>query len=100
MYEGPIQTLIDELGRLPGVGPKGAQRIAFHILESDKADVTRLADALLEVVDKARFCSVCFNVSEDEICRICQDPRRDRSQVCVVQESKDVMAIERTHEFR
>ncbi|MDR1710454.1 MAG: recombination mediator RecR [Propionibacteriaceae bacterium] len=100
MYEGPIQTLIDELGRLPGVGPKGAQRIAFHILESDKADVARLADALREVAEKARFCSVCFNVSEDETCRICADPRRERNAICVVQESKDVMAIERTREFR
>jgi recombination protein RecR len=100
VYEGPIQTLIDELGRLPGVGPKGAQRIAFYILESDKADVERLAGALREVVEKARFCSICFNVSEDETCRICGDPRRDLSAICVVQESKDVMAIERTREFR
>ncbi len=100
MYEGPIQTLIDELGRLPGVGPKGAQRIAFFILESDKADVERLADALREVSQKARFCSICFNVSEEDTCRICGDPRRDASAICVVQESKDVMAIERTREFR
>jgi recombination protein RecR len=82
------------------VGPKGAQRIAFYILESDKTDVERLANALREVVEKARFCSICFNVSEDETCRICSDPRRDRSAICVVQESKDVMAIERTREFK
>ncbi len=100
MYEGPIQDLIDELGRLPGVGPKGAQRIAFHILSTDKADVERLATALREVTEKVRFCEVCFNISADETCRVCRDPRRDRTAICVVEESKDVMAIERTHEFR
>lgn len=100
MYEGPIQNLIDELGRLPGVGPKGAQRIAFHILATDKADVTRLAEALREVTEKVRFCDVCFNISEEDTCRICRDPRRDRAAICVVEESKDVAAIERTHEFR
>lgn len=100
MYEGPIQDLIDELGRLPGIGPKGAQRIAFHILAADKADVERLAATLREVTEKVRFCEVCFNISEEERCRVCRDPRRDRSAICVVEESKDVMAIERTHEFR
>ena len=100
MYEGPIQDLIDELGRLPGIGPKGAQRIAFHILQTDKADVERLAATLREVTEKVRFCEVCFNISADELCRVCRDPRRDRSAICVVEESKDVMAIERTHEFR
>lgn len=100
MYEGPIQDLIDELGRLPGIGPKGAQRIAFHILATDKADVERLAATLREVTEKVRFCEVCFNISEEETCRVCRDPRRDRSAICVVEESKDVMAIERTHEFR
>ena len=100
MYEGPIQDLIDELGRLPGIGPKGAQRIAFHILQADKADVERLAATLREVTEKVRFCEVCFNISEEETCRVCRDPRRDRSAICVVEESKDVMAIERTHEFR
>ena len=100
MYEGPIQDLIDELGRLPGIGPKGAQRIAFYILASDKVDVERLASTLREVTEKVRFCEVCFNISEDERCRVCRDPRRDRSAICVVEESKDVMAIERTHEFR
>lgn len=100
MYEGPIQNLIDELGRLPGVGPKSAQRIAFHILTADKADVERLAQALRDVADKVRFCDVCFNVAEQTTCRICRDPRRDPSVVCVVEEPKDVMAIERTREFR
>ena len=100
MYEGPIQDLIDELGRLPGIGPKGAQRIAFHILATDKADVERLAATLREVTEKVRFCEVCFNISEDHTCRICRDVRRDRTAICVVEESKDVMAIERTHEFR
>lgn len=100
MYEGPIQNLIDELGRLPGVGPKGAQRIAFHILATDAEDVDRLADALREVSQKVRFCQTCFNISEEDTCRICQDSRRDRTAICVVEESKDVAAIERTHEFR
>lgn len=100
MYEGPIQDLIDELGRLPGIGPKGAQRIAFYILASDKMDVERLASTLREVTEKVRFCEVCFNISEEDRCRVCRDPRRDRSAICVVEESKDVMAIERTHEFR
>ncbi|MGC3954857.1 MAG: recombination mediator RecR [Propionicimonas sp.] len=100
MYEGPIQDLIDELGRLPGIGPKGAQRIAFHILTTDKADVERLAHALREVTEKVRFCDTCFNISAEETCRVCRDPRRDRTAICVVEESKDVAAIERTHEFR
>lgn len=100
MYEGPIQTLIDELGRLPGVGPKSAQRIAFHLLNADREEVERLADALREVAEKVRFCDICFNVSEDTTCRICRDPRRDQATICVVEESKDVAAIERTREFR
>ncbi|MCA0251175.1 MAG: recombination mediator RecR [Actinobacteria bacterium] len=100
MYEGPIQDLIDELGRLPGIGPKGAQRIAFHILTTDKSDVERLAHALREVTEKVRFCDSCFNISAEETCRVCRDPRRDRTSICVVEESKDVAAIERTHEFR
>ena len=100
VFEGPIQDLIDELARLPGIGPKGAQRIAFHILITDKADVERLADALREVTEKVRFCDRCFNISEDDLCRICRDPRRDQTSICVVEESKDVMAIERTNEFR
>ena len=100
MYEGPIQELIDELGRLPGVGPKSAQRIAFHILQAEPTDVRRLAHALLEVKDKVRFCAICGNVAEDAECRICRDPRRDPSVLCVVEEPKDVVAIERTREFR
>ena len=100
MYEGIVQDLIDELGRLPGVGPKGAQRIAFHLLQAEPADVRRLADVLVLVKEKVRFCTICFNVSEDEQCRICRDPRRDPSVLCVVEEYKDVVAIERTREFR
>ena len=100
LYEGVVQDLIDELGRLPGVGPKSAQRIAFHLLQAEPADVRRLADVLIEVKAKVKFCSVCFNVSEDEQCRICRDERRDPSVLCVVEEYKDVVAIERTREFR
>jgi len=100
LYEGIVQDLIDELGRLPGVGPKGAQRIAFHLLQAEPGDVRRLAEVLLEVKQRVRFCSICFNVSEDEQCRICRDPRRDQSVLCVVEEYKDVVAIERTKEFR
>ena len=100
MYEGVVQDLIDELGRLPGVGPKSAQRIAFHILATDPADIRRLAHVLAEVKDRVKFCSVCGNVAEDEQCRICRDPRRDLSVICVVEESKDVVAVERTREFR
>jgi recombination protein RecR len=100
LYEGPVQDLIDELGRLPGVGPKSAQRIAFHLLAADPADVRRLVTALTEVKDKVRFCSVCGNVAEEEQCRVCRDPRRDLSVICVVEEPKDVVAIERTREFR
>ena len=100
MYEGIVQDLIDELGRLPGVGPKGAQRIAFHLLDADPVDVKRLAQVLAEAKDKVRFCSVCGNVAEEEQCRVCRDPRRDRSLLCVVEESKDVVAIEKTREFR
>ena len=100
MYEGVVQNLIDVLGRLPGVGPKGAQRIAFHLLNADPADVNRLADALREVKDKVRFCRICGNVAEDAECRICRDVRRDRAVICVVEESKDVIAIEKTREFR
>ncbi len=100
MYEGVVQDLIDELGRLPGVGPKSAQRIAFHLLQADPADVRRLAETLLEVKAKVKFCTTCFNVAEEEQCRICRDPRRDPSVLCVVEEYKDVVAIERTREFR
>ena len=100
MYQGAVQDLIDELGRLPGIGPKSAQRIAFHMLEADREDMLRLADAIRTVKDKVRLCSVCFNVSEDEVCSLCRDERRDRSQICVVEESQDVMAMERTRAFQ
>ena len=100
MYEGIIQELIDELGKLPGIGPKSAQRIAFHIVQSERVDVNRLVDVLRIVKEKVRFCSKCFNVAEEEECKICRDPRRDNSTICVVEESKDVVAIERTREFR
>ena len=100
MYEGVVQNLIDELGRLPGVGPKGAQRIAFHLLSADPADVRRLADALIEVTERVRFCATCGNVAEAEQCRICLDGRRDLTVICVVEEPKDVAAVEKIREFR
>jgi recombination protein RecR len=100
VYEGVVQDLIDELGRLPGVGPKSAQRIAFHLLAADPADVRRLVTALTEVKEKVRFCATCGNVSQDELCRICRDERRDPTVLCVVEEPKDVVAIEKTREFR
>jgi recombination protein RecR len=100
MYEGIIQDLIDELGRLPGVGPKSAQRIAFHIIQSDRVDVSRLAEILKMVKERVKFCTTCGNISEEELCRICKDPRRDNSSICVVEESKDVLAIEKTREFK
>lgn len=99
MYEGVVQDLIDELGRLPGVGPKSAQRIAFHLLATDPADIARLQDALGSVKEGVQFCEVCGNVSEQTTCRICQDPRRDPAVICVVEEPKDVPAVERTREF-
>jgi recombination protein RecR len=100
VYEGAVQDLIDELGRLPGIGPKGAQRIAFHLLAAEPADVGRLAAALQRVKDEVKFCKTCGNVAEAEQCRICLDPRRDDTVICVVEEPKDVVAIERTREFR
>jgi len=100
VYEGIIQELIDELGRLPGIGPKSAQRIAFHILQTENFDVTHLAEVLMTVRDKVRFCAICGNVSEEETCSICRDPRRSQTSICVVEEAKDVVAIERTREFR
>jgi recombination protein RecR len=100
VYEGPVQDLIDELGRLPGVGPKSAQRIAFHLLAADPADITRMQDALQRVKEGVVFCDVCGNVSAANLCRICADPRRDPSVVCVVEEPKDVLAVERTGEFK
>ncbi len=100
MYEGIVQELIDELGRLPGIGPKSAQRIAFHILQTQSFDVSRLAAVLTEVREKVKFCDVCGNVSEETTCGICRDPRRDPALICVVEEAKDVVAIERTREFK
>ena len=100
MYEGIVQELIDELGRLPGIGPKSAQRIAFHILQTQSFDVSRLAQILVEVRERVKFCDVCGNVSEETTCAICRDPRRDPTLICVVEEVKDVVAIERTREFR
>ena len=100
MYEGVIQDLIDELGQLPGVGPKGAQRIAFHLVTTDPEDVRRLASALIEVVERVKFCRTCGNVAQEEECRICRDPRRDLAVICVVEEPKDVAAIEKIREFR
>jgi recombination protein RecR len=100
MYDGIVQELIDELGRLPGIGPKSAQRIAFHILQTQSFDVSRLAQVLVEVREKVKFCDVCGNVSEEVTCTICRDPRRDPTFICVVEEAKDVVAIERTREFR
>src|SRR5436305_12227114 len=100
MFEGPVQDLIDELGKLPGIGPKSAQRIAFHLLSVEPPDIDRLTAVLAKVRNGVRFCAVCGNVSDDERCRICADPRRDGTQVCVVEEPKDVQAVERTREFR
>lgn len=100
MYDGIVQDLIDEFGRLPGIGPKSAQRIAFHILQTQNFDVSRLAELLSEVREKVRFCEVCGNITEQERCSICRDPRRDSSLICVVEEPKDVVAIERTRQFR
>ena len=100
MYEGIIQELIDELGRLPGIGPKSAQRIAFHVIQSESVDVNRLVEVLRLVKERVKICSQCFNIAEEELCKICRDVRRDDSLICVVEESKDVVAIERTREFR
>ncbi|WAB81998.1 recombination mediator RecR [Microcella daejeonensis] len=100
MYDGIIQDLIDEFGRLPGIGPKSAQRIAFHILQTESFDVARLAQLLIDVREKVRFCEICGNVAEEATCSICRDPRRSPVSICVVEEAKDVVAIERTREFR
>jgi recombination protein RecR len=100
VYEGPIQDLIEELGRLPGVGPKSAQRLAFHLLQVDIEDAERLANAIRAVKERVRFCARCFNVSEHQECRICRDARRDPTVLCVVEEPRDVLAIEKTNEFR
>jgi len=100
VYEGAVQDLIDELGRLPGVGPKSAQRIAFHLLQVDQPDAQRLADAITHVKATVRFCARCWNISAEEHCRICRDPRRDTAVLCVVEEARDIVAIERTREYR
>jgi recombination protein RecR len=100
LYDGVIQDLIDELGRLPGVGPKSAQRIAFHLLEIEEDQAAKLSEVLREVRSKVRFCEECGNISEEERCNFCVNPSRDQNTICVVEESKDVQAIERTKEFR
>jgi recombination protein RecR len=100
LFEGPVQDLIDELGKLPGIGPKSAQRIAFHLLSVEPPDIDRLTAVLTKVRDGVKFCTVCGNVSDEDRCRICSDARRDASVVCVVEEPKDVQAVERTREFR
>ena len=100
LYEGPVQSLIDELGRLPGIGPKSAQRIAFHILKIPKDDALRLARAITEAKDRVSFCERCFNIAEGALCGICSDDRRDPQVLCVVEESRDIVAVERTREFR
>ena len=99
MYEGAVQELIDELGRLPGIGPKSAQRLAFHILEAEAEDMQRLVKSIVTVKERVKFCTVCGNVTESELCNICRDPRRDPGVICVVEESKDVLAVERTRAF-
>jgi recombination protein RecR len=99
-YTPPVQLLIDELGRLPGIGPRSAQRLALHIIKSDEHDVTRLAQALVDAKQRVKFCSVCFNLTDSELCNICSDTKRNSSIVCVVEDSRDVVAIERTGEFR
>ena len=100
MYEGAVQDLIDELGRLPGIGPKSAQRLAFHLLQADEADARRLADAIVRMKERVRFCRRCFNIAEQDECRICRDARRDATLLCIVEEPRDLIAIERTREFR
>ena len=99
-YAGPVQDLIDELGRLPGVGPKSAQRIAFHLLKLPKDDALRLATAIAVVKDRVAFCQTCFNISEGDRCGICNDPRRESTVVCVVEDPRDIVAVEKTGEFK
>jgi recombination protein RecR len=98
--DGVLQNLVDELAQLPGIGPKSAQRLAFHLLAADRVDVDRLVAAIGEVKSRVRFCRTCGNVAEEDECRFCRDPRRDRTVICVVEEAKDVMAVERTREYR
>lgn len=98
-YEGAVQTLIDELGRLPGVGPKSAQRIAFYLLKVDAVDARRLARAIEDAKDRVRWCNRCFNIAQEELCQYCRDERRDGTVVCVVEDPRDIVAIERTTRF-
>jgi recombination protein RecR len=100
VYAGPVQDLIDELGRLPGVGPKSAQRIAFHLLKLPKDDALRLAGAIAVVKERVSFCTTCFNIAEGDRCGICTDSRREANVVCVVEEPRDIVAVERTGEFK
>ncbi len=100
MFAGPVQDLIDQLARLPGIGPKSAQRVAFHLLKTTESEARLLADAIVEVKQKVRLCSICFNVSDQEVCEYCRDTRRDRTMICVVQEPPDIVAVERTREYR
>ena len=100
MFAGPVQDLIDQLARLPGIGPKSAQRVAFHLLKATEQEARLLADAIVTVKEKVRLCSVCFNVSDQEVCEYCRDPRRDHTVICVVQEPPDIVAVERTREYR
>jgi recombination protein RecR len=100
VFAGPVQDLIDQLARLPGIGPKSAQRVAFHLLKTTEQEARLLADAIVTVKEKVRLCSVCFNVSDQEVCEYCRDPRRDHSVICVVQEPPDIVAVERTREYR
>ena len=99
VYTQPVQALIDELGRLPGIGPKSAQRIAFHLLKASGDDVARLASSITEAKARVRFCVRCWNVADGDLCPICLDDRRDSSVICVVEESRDIVALERTGEF-
>ncbi len=100
LYEAPVQTLIDELGRLPGIGPKSAQRIAYYLLKATPEDARRLAAAITDAKARVTWCRRCFNIAQGELCSYCQDDRRDPSQLCVVEEPRDIVAVERTHEFR
>jgi len=100
LYAGPVQRLIDELARLPGVGPKSAQRVAFYLLKIPTAEATRLSEAIIEVKEKVHLCRACFNVSDEDVCEFCRDGRRDQSIICVVQEPPDIVAIERTREYK
>ena len=100
IFAGPVQDLIDEFGRLPGIGPKSAQRIAYHILKISKVDATRLSTAIVEVKDRMSFCDRCFNIAEGDECGVCRDPSRDLTVLCVVEESRDIVAVERTREYK